>query len=953
MDMISVITDQDTTATQGSNSASATGATGIEATAEAEAVFRKAGASVSVEGMTVNVNRPRFPHHGFAPRTFVRSGVVTDKSGRKIAVDWSLGSMDFFDSFSYRLYNVGTVKNFRVSSGVFAEIGEASVTDAGIAPEILKVVEVSGTSAQYKFAGFATFGQPMWFRGVSRDTTGKLGTPSAWVQYIPLEGTSASASNPDEVNPTEAEGAGAYGPPTGLTATANGSDGGLVDITFTKGDASATTLIQLSWHDPAREDAIGDYVEVDDASGINVGDFVLFERLLVDRDDDRLTARAGGSFDVRFRSSFFDDFLPDEQEDWATYKAWGGAKPDASLGNYYLEIVVPDGETLNLGKFWASNVSQDFYVRPGTDTFVCDFWAEADASLTLTCTTGETGESTQNVSVSATGGWKSWEHTWSGTPAENQKGVKRWSMQWTNSTGSAVTIKFCSLNFYKDGDPYGYQYYEDVLLKDGVPVASYLRNHTTSKPGLVHWREEALFDADGSGDQQWFWGLCEAVGIDPWDQTTFTAGSSFWERIAEEMVARPFTSWKLETGNEKWQSGSVYGFVRTESLTDSVTAQVYTVGEVAGLIDVAIYGWMGNVSGFSGIEGDITKHFGGWRGSQAWNTGASYAGDDIDEISLAAYTGGWDVGETGAADETISSFQRMAGIAGVLYDPSGAAGFDLVDYASDLSTTLGRTITPTMYEFGPGYQISGNTQEEIVAQECIGKSRGSAVATLDLACRASENGGYPAWFLLHTNGDTFSSHNKDVTAFMPWEILRELYGKVGRDPIVHPFLKAKGSDLPFDVSESETYDLDRIGVTAFQSTETAGRWVLVVRNLFIDESVFSASDPDYTDGSTNATDVLIRSLFTSATSCTYLSAAMGNPRHHNRYIEGYRRDPNVGTSAGSYEYTVADPLAVTFDYTWSAGTLPSDGKDFLLSDVIGGNLSGLNAVVICFEGVTA
>lgn len=919
--------------TKGGQSVTGTGGFAVPDWTGDEIAFRRAAAETATcVGASVTVEQsPRFPVYAWTPRRFRQYGVVTGVSGNTLTVDFeqrSRGGLSVFDRYGKDCYVGGALTAWRMSSGAMSQVA----TGRAIGGVTFKVQEGAGTYDVYtgttidiRTSYYYEIGASIWVR-VAAVSGGAIGAFTAWAEYViptnlqdTLGGTATSST---DTALTE----GAAAAPTGLTVTQHPTYTDMMRVAFTSG--ATDHVVQVSFIDPADLTVNAETVVLDDASGLAVGDLVFTEKLITTFAGNAL-ARIYGASESKTLVPF--GCLPGDMRLWAQVQQFGaGAKPDASVGDWYLEVTVPDGEQFYLEDYWACGEYNDFYVHPGTMTAECSFWVEADAALTLSCTTGEPGEVSQNVSVTTSWAAQSFEHTWTGTP-QNTATPRALSMTWTNATGGPVAIRLCHFRFHDKNDPLDHAFYTAAA----TGVHRY-RDHTSCKPGTLHYGIVEMQDADDYASYHRHLDLCEAAGVDPWVQITWLAPKADWLVFAADIAtqAARFDRIILELGNERT-------FNSRPEFVPVLGLDGWGAAETAAKIDAMLYSWMREVPAFVAIEDKIVKHFGSWAKGVSHTEAAKYTGD-VHEVSEASYIGdGFDT-TGGVTRETIGAFRLLLSTSAVLATNENRWAAHRAS-AEVVTATVGHPVKFISYESGPAYLFEKLSAADKVAQEPPGKSRAAATGMLDQFCRWAENGGAVNLFKGGRIGDTFESYNREGVEF-PWhrfatEVVRQL-----GECRVYPTYQARGTTEAALIPPSTSGTKRRVAVTLFQSVATPGKWIIAARNLQVDQSVFDVSDPDYTDGDDGRLQVVVNTGLSSATGISYFNGGIGNMREHNRWKPGFREDPATGA------VTVVDPLCVAFDYSWTAATLPASVGRIDLADVIGENLRGGNTALILIEG---
>ena len=376
----------------------------------------------------------------------------------------------------------------------------------------------------------------------------------------------------------------------------------------------------------------------------------------------------------------------------------------------------------------------------------------------------------------------------------------------------------------------------------------------------------------------------------------------------------------IEFGNETWNQG-IPSFWSTRPMTDARTGEVYTTGDVYGLWCRMITDWMAESPFWPALEARAEWLLGGHARTD-YGAVAARRFPRANYVGIAAYNGGWDEGSQVAREES-GFFASMLANAPVNGQPSFKR---LVDTTRAVAKATGRhygtDLIPAIYEAGPGYQMTGLnrakiTDEDVIVQEVVMKSRGSGTATLDNFLLSAEMGLWGANFFKLSRGGYWSSTAFDGTRdveFPAYALPRIVTAEMAPCQVhsVLPFRPLQHS-LPDRKGEMQT--VNSAAVYALRSIETPSTWMLVFVNRLIDPSVLDPDDPAYKPDQRNLITTRIRTSWTSAGSLIEW-ANVGNFREHNRYPPGRRL--SVGREF------VPDPLCVEIDFAPTVKDVPAD-----------------------------
>jgi hypothetical protein len=209
------------------------------------------------------------------------------------------------------------------------------------------------------------------------------------------------------------------------------------------------------------------------------------------------------------------------------------------------------------------------------------------------------------------------------------------------------------------------------------------------------------------------------------------------------------------------------------------------------------------------------------------------------------------------------------------------------------------------------------TDEDVIVQEVVMKSRGSGTATLDNFLLSAEMGLWGANFFKLSRGGYWSSTAFDGTRdvdFPPYALARLVTTEIAPCQ-VHSVLPFRPLQHSLPDREGEMKTVNSAAVYALRSIATPSTWMLVFVNRLIDPSLLEPDDPAFRPDRRNAITTQLRTSWTRAGSLTEW-ANTGNFREHNRYPPGRRLSVD-----GEF---VPDPLCVEIDFPPVARDVPAD-----------------------------
>jgi hypothetical protein len=244
-------------------------------------------------------------------------------------------------------------------------------------------------------------------------------------------------------------------------------------------------------------------------------------------------------------------------------------------------------------------------------------------------------------------------------------------------------------------------------------------------------------------------------------------------------------------------------------------------------------------------------------------------------LTYAAYNGGWDAGEK-PAQMTSEALFRSLNFWNYTEKGTEESLFLTRRFFSDAPY---KAIKVGTYEAGPGYALSGLNQqkkmseEQVEAQDQVGKSQATAVATLDAFLgQASLGYAIQNFFTFSFNRRYWSSHasiSNGGHAFPSWKLLSLFNTQGTGDFLEVQTLAAPSYDLPEYTRRGARTDAPLVAVYA---TRDKKRLNLFVLSRKIDRFVEPGDD--------GYTPVSIKLPFRNAAKVTLYKMA-DDPRRHN------------------------------------------------------------------------
>lgn len=896
----------------------------------------------------------------------------TARSGAANRVNGTVAELNVFDAYTRDFYLGMTARVYRPINGVMTLVRESTVTDAKVGrwtwqqPNGAQVLNT--TAYTHRFDTWNRPNVPYWFRVAAVGSDGLAGTFTAPVTYTPtITDTAATAPTNTTRAFNKTGDGGALPAPTGFTITA-GSPTRLANLSWDAVSGAEGYVVELSYYDPAVDIAANPYLDLSShATPILANDLVILEKDALTLNDAFYTPRLFGTDAPNAgKPGMFwsqNQITKRDGNDWA-YVPYSGDKPALAFGDHFLRRTAAAGQMARFQWYWFGGSGQSFYniLKVGT-TYRMRVVMRASSPVNVTFNPGWTYTGTTFTSVPTTFTEYSFDLTPATIPTDTTP--YDWRLEFT-AGGTPINLDVAFFEIQEVGAPSG------VLAKSPPATGGYLRDHSFIKPGSVNRSMRRLASNQAYGFKA-FYDACVASSSKPWFQIEWNTPKSEWlDFVAylaapngshpmatvrqESGIPQPWTTTfpdiKLEMGNEAWNGlGGFWQF--PSDMVDAGNATVYGNGRVAGMFWQMISNWMKESPYWSTLSPKLTQHAGGWA-INAFGEDAYRHYPDAKEVSVAAYNGGWDNG-TELPSESGLSFN------GVLADPiviQKPRATSRVNALKALCTSLGRNygtdIRYTIYEAGPGYQLSGLngasvTPEQQIVQEVVMKSRAAAASTVDAMLTYAQADFKGFNYFVTGQGDYWKSHALDIEGgqeYMTHALPRIIHENIAPARVYGAPTSALGTKT-VTLQGGGTATINQIGAYQLRNIADPSKRMIVVVNRNLDPSQLDPTDPAYNATPSGSRLFNVQTTWNSAASLKVWTAGIGPYRQHNRYPVGQRRN-----TSGAF---VSDPLCVAFNYSPTTVSVPANIKDFAINASVGATSAGLpagNVLIMLFEGVT-
>lgn len=811
---------------------------------------------------------------------------------------------------------------------------------------LARSTRVDAATYHHVFAAHNRPGVPYWFSVAAVDTDGNIGPKAMPVAFVPVmteDTDTAKTSSQNHVSTVAAftDKPAALDAPSGLKASESTWSRNAVQLDWAEVSGAAGYVVYLSYANPATEIVEQPYLEISpDPVPLQVGDLILLSRKILTLRPEDINPRVWGakewqgitpaivsnkSNDPALGSTW--EWLPFDQVELA---------PEPYLGPWFLRRTLAPGSGIADRRYFAAGLTQSNYMilRPGR---IYRWRARLRASAPVEAKLAFP-KPIQGTHFALSTIWQNCVFDFSVSEISMSRKPISWTLS-IQADGAPLIVDCADVELFDTSLP---------LNVDASSIApgTFVRDHTQMNAGVVTPDADTVTSYSGLGARgstlHTLRSICAHFNARPWIQLDWYLPRDDWLDIVAYLAA-PVSSehpmalkragqgheaaWTdvfdrivIEFGNETWNRG-IPSFWSTRPMTDAATGEFYKSGDVYGLWCQMITDWMAESPFWPALEARAEWLLGGWARSD-YGAVAAKRFARARYVGIAAYNGGWDEGSRVAREES-GFFTSMLANAPV----NGHASFEqLVENTRAAAEATGRRygvdLVPAIYEAGPGYQMTGLnraklTDEDVIVQEVVMKSRGSGTATLDNFLLSAEMGLWGANFFKLSRGGYWSSTAFDGTRdvdFPAYALPRLVTAEMAPCQVisVQPFRPLQHR-LPDRKGEMRT--VNSAAVYALRSIPTPSTWMLAFVNRLIDPSLLNQDDPAYQPGRRNAITTQLRTSWTRAGSLIEWTNT-GNFREHNRYPPGRRLSVD-----GEF---VPDPLCVNIDFSPVEKDVPED-----------------------------
>ena len=485
--------------------------------------------------------------------------------------------------------------------------------------------------------------------------------------------------------------------------------------------------------------------------------------------------------------------------DESDYISWELAQHDQNTivknpGETYLKVKLAFGQKLRIGAYNHSGTAQNWYSVLKTKPYTVDLWmkkeGQGSAKFLVTGYYQKSFPSIHPINFNAHSKWEYYKSSF--TPGSIQKtGIPNEMVLELTGPG---TFSIDNLRVYESNTDFGdlseHDYQE--LANSGMRA---LRSHSFIKSGSQTYDFEQLSNPAGviGGGTQKLNTLPQTLAImrkaqvDPWLQVALHMAPQEWLGFVEYISApfdpkvdtpkkkpwaykrfmqgqskpwaEEFKTIYFELSNETWNR--VFSPWTFNPMTDAISGKKYSAGQVYGMYQEYVMSILRSSPYWkqSNLEEKFKFIIGGWANS-TYGRDAVSTSPLSDYFTIAAYNGGWDVGEGPTTTNSASLFNVLTQVAQDAIPTADKHADELIQLKKKNSTIKAHMGT---YEAGPGYALNGLnnakvSKEEAAQQEKVMKSLAAGTATLDSFLARAYRGFTLQNFFTFNEGDYWKSH---------------------------------------------------------------------------------------------------------------------------------------------------------------------------------------------------
>lgn len=859
---------------------------------------------------------------GFEPVIYRNSYIATqDAPDRIVARPEDIGH---WDTLREGALDGATVRIYRIENGKFRLVRQDQIPSGGFhasswLPVLPKDTVVAPDQAVFHFR-WDEWNRPevsYYFTVRAVDATGKL-SPISNVVSVQRP---APAGKGEPINSTR--------PLKNL----NGAEGSLPAPTGLKASIEADHTLRLEWQPVADERVAGYLVYRADAppdahrgyslqlagspsepeQQIKKGDLAIIEKKFYDAS--RNSYHSNRVWGAGNENQLFKPGLVPIFSDEDPGKTWQLIRHDddtpvAEAGETFLRLQLDDGKTVALGEYSYAGTGQHWYEVLETKPYRVDVWLRRQGGGKVTFKVldyySRADHKIEPIEFIPTENWQRFTATF--TPPQIQPGNQPGRIVLEISGPGSFDID--NLRVYR-ADTAFLDYTEKEYAELRLSGMQALRTHGLIKTQRRTYDLEQLTNPAGvnslgygakSNTLPQTLAMMRKAGMRPWLQIEPHLSPEEWGSLVE-YIAAPYRpgqdtpaakpwAWKrflqgqvkpwadefdriyLELGNETW-NGLFRPWVFTD-MVDAATGKRYTAGQVYGLYQEYVIACLRASPWWQAARLDDKVEFvlGGWSGFQ-YGSDAASSSPSSGHLTVAAYLGGWDIGEQ-AQPNVPASFHKLLNVAGRIAPRIEKHALEV----RALNSRTGKALKIGTYEAGPGYALNGLNNDRVTPrqaaeQEQVQKSLASGVATLDVFLSQAAQGYHLQNFFTFAAGDYWKSHARwydGGQAYPAWKALASF-----NHHATGAMLATQTVEVPqIELQSPKAGKITRSPAVAAYATRNKNR----VAVILISRKLAGHPDPD----DTGFTPVTVDLPFRSAQAIT-LHRMSGEATAHNLHAD--------------------------------------------------------------------